>query len=1006
MPTIDPLSQLEMLRLDSHVVAIAETLLGTGHPAIAEGDEWRLGDGLSLSRKKIGRWWNHIDRVGGEHAYGLIRFIKKFTDKDKSQIRQWARIWLQSHPGFGQPITEEDEKAAEDEEASLREERLAEFLAEAGELGEQGAAYFQSRKLDPAKAEAAGARWIRPNIVRVGDAARVAPQFYRGRQIGSELKMLDAVSLAKSQLMPPRYRHQTEKPDKGEPVTFTDIPTPAAIASRYPGQPILVCEGFEDKLSLEIVYPDRLVIGVAGSLGNIGSIPLPRVCHIIVCRDGDLPDSAATRALTQGLDALLARQPQPQVSVTAPPEGQDNNDVLVADGVDGLRSMVDDAKAAEMSLRGVAKMLTLMDRADAMKQRKELARKHGVTKRDLEILEAEARAEAAAEAAALGGRATASLVPKWDETVDLDTALHAGLDVLTKYTVAPREYLALGILWCATCHVVRRYPIVQLVRAVNLKLESSAPGSGKTLTAQALAHFCPFATEVLDTYTVAALRRLFLEAQTEGRPKPTLVLDEIQHNLEGKEELIAWLNGCNRPGLVGTLSVPEGENSWRTAHIDAFGPIIFAGIGESPPELRSRELTIRLQPEAIEDLPEVEVPEIPTDEFLLVQSHLAAWAETQSGTLTDPKIPPWLRGQSGRTARNWLQIYGVALQAGGEWPALVQGAVKLTFGTERENTVLQRLLLGVMAAFDAKKRELEENAQHVSQRANGKDHTADRPAEDGDRLLTSTLLKHLLGDLDEEWRSANKGREITNYWLRSQLRNILQPPGAQDWWSGPEAKRIHFRGYERHQFDDALKRYLPPELRAQGKEQYIPNPSCASCASGAAADNSRVSQRNSEENQDVSDAPDAAHDGTQNGVHHVQPTEDDNFNDFNWLAEENRSDTRETSPDAPDAQDAHDEKHTHRSFSAPLDGEWPEFLAAVQETLAEHPNWSAKRIARELGQPEARIHKLQLPQLKVVKPKRRPKAKADTGPAQDAPVEQPEAGPPEEPASTPEETTA
>jgi hypothetical protein len=430
MPAADPLSKLEMLRLDSWAVAVAETLLGTGHPVVTEGDEWRVGSGLSLSRAKPGRWYSHIDRTGGEHTYDLIRFLKKFTRA--SEVQEWARIWLQSHQGFGQPITAADEEGAEDEEASRREERLAEFVAEAGELGEQGTAYFHKRGLDAAKAEAAGAQWIRPNVVRVADAARVAPLYYRGRQIGLELKMLDAATLGRSPVMPPRYRYQTETPVRGEPVTFAYLPTPVSIANLYPG-PVLCCEGFEDFLSLQLAYPDRLVIGVPGSLANLGNIPLPRGHRVIVCGDGDVPDSPAAKAKQKGIDGLLAHGLT--VSVTTPPTGKDNNDTIVEHGIEGLRALVDAAVPATMSLRGAAQHLTTMDRADAMQARKVIARTHGVTKKDVEILEAEARRHPAEERHA---EVDPKAAPRWDDTIDLDAALHAGLAVLERYIVAPR----------------------------------------------------------------------------------------------------------------------------------------------------------------------------------------------------------------------------------------------------------------------------------------------------------------------------------------------------------------------------------------------------------------------------------------------------------------------------------------------------------------------------------------------------------------------------------------
>jgi hypothetical protein len=62
----------------------------------------------------------------------------------------------------------------------------------------------------------------------------------------------------------------------------------------------------------------------------------------------------------------------------------------------------------------------------------------------------------------------------------------------------------------------------------------------------------------------------------------------------------------------------------------------------------------------------------------------------------------------------------------------------------------------------------------------------------------------LINDADEEWDRANRGKPITAYWLRDNLKGLLDPAGVQRWRDGEVVRR----GYYRKQFEEAWRTHL------------------------------------------------------------------------------------------------------------------------------------------------------------------------------------------------------
>ena len=89
-------------------------------------------------------------------------------------------------------------------------------------------------------------------------------------------------------------------------------------------------------------------------------------------------------------------------------------------------------------------------------------------------------------------------------------------------------------------------------------------------------------------------------------------------------------------------------------------------------------------------------------------------------------------------------------------------------------------------------------------------------AEADGQLATAKLIENMCADEELGWQQANNGKRIDEYWLRENLRGLIDPSGSQRWHEGKGSARVDVRGYQLHQFKDAFLRYLSSLLRGGG----------------------------------------------------------------------------------------------------------------------------------------------------------------------------------------------
>jgi len=275
--------------------------------------------------------------------------------------------------------------------------------------------------------------------------------------------------------------------------------------------------------------------------------------------------------------------------------------------------------------------------------------------------------------------------------------------------------------------------------------------------------------------------------------QPTLLLDEVDTIFSGnkderKEPLRALLNsGFERKAKV-PRCVGQGSN-YRVQEFAVFCAKAFAGIGKLPDTISDRSIRIRLNRRSSEEKIERFRKRDAENAARMICQRLARWAQQpgQGETLRGarPEIPTELDDRQGDICEPLLAI---ADAAGGDWPQRCREylVTLCSTQTDEDDSPGVKLLSAIRDVF----------------------RTADF-----DRLSTQHLLEHLIAqESDAPW---------ADWWERSlkdgntrgpaaKLARLLKPFGIR-------ARGIRLpdgstpRGYLRHDFEEAWKRYCPPK---------------------------------------------------------------------------------------------------------------------------------------------------------------------------------------------------
>ena len=343
-----------------------------------------------------------------------------------------------------------------------------------------------------------------------------------------------------------------------------------------------------------------------------------------------------------------------------------------------------------------------------------------------------------------------------------------------------------------------------------------------------------------------------------------------------------------------------------------------------PRQQQDRSVVVSLKKALAKDVSE-HLRDGTSPELVRLQKQLAAWSR-RLGELPEPTLPEVLKHRAGRTGDNWRPLIAIAELAGDAWKELALAAVTEADTAETRPSRVQRLLTSIKNVFD-----------------NLSDDEKDRDKAGNliERIETGKLLAKLISDETEEWGTANRGKAISWYWLRDNLRGLLDPPGSAQWQlsnTGPNAaKTDHRRGYYRYQFNSAWETYLP-ETPTHHPPQYG-----ISGSSGIETEKTKAKSNGHDRTSSVSDEKDGSSSGTE--ISSSQEID-------------SAGNTSAAVPDEPDIPDVPHAPESIEKVRSNGDNRHANLVAdEVIELAAKHPDWSASRIAKTVGIQVRRVNR-------------------------------------------------
>jgi putative DNA primase/helicase len=371
-------------------------------------------------------------------------------------------------------------------------------------------------------------------------------------------------------------------------------------------------------------------------------------------------------------------------------------------------------------------------------------------------------------------------VEPWAEKVDGDVLLRALVERIQRHVILSAERANAVALWILFTWVHERAAI----HSPLLLVTSAEANSGKS-TLLGVIQFLVRRSLVSISITGPALFRSIDLWQ------PTFMIDEADSAFVNNDDLREVTNSGWTRGQAAIRCDPDTH---EPRPYSTFCPKTIGMKGRKLPDTTlSRSIIIemkrKLPGETTQDFAYVD------DEGLAqLRQKAMRWADDNADALAaaTPAMPPEFHN---RVRANWIPLFAIAEQAGGEWP---ERALKAA-----------RALEGLKAGFDAS----------VGIRLLG-DIRAAFAAEGVDRLTTKHLLELLAKDEERPWADWKNGKRITD----RQLADLLKQYGVH-------SKNIRLddgrtpKGYELKDFEDAFKRYLDSPKREENSTDAEPSPS-------------------------------------------------------------------------------------------------------------------------------------------------------------------------------------
>ena len=478
------------------------------------------------------------------------------------------------------------------------------------------------------------------------------------------------------------------------------------------------------------------------------------------------------------------------------PEQPSLLDLVIAAGLGSLGSdppadIVDAGLRRYVELVGAGDPLRMASaRSEAVRTLKDAGlRAHG------QLVDAAFKAARSASAPAGGsGQALAWEDPEpWSDPVDGAVLLEELVRTFSRFLTLPEGAATLLALWTIHTHAHDAFYVSPV-----LAITSPQKGCGKTTTLDVLSALVARSLPTSNVSAAALFRAI-------DKFRPTLLIDEADTFLDGKDELRGILNsGHTRSGAFVLRCVGDDADVHR---FPTWAPKAIAKIGKLPDTLADRSIHVELQRRTPGETSEIVRGDRLQAELEPLKRRCMRWALDHLEVLreADPLVPPELYN---RAADNWRPLLAIADAAGGVWPELARlTASRQAQQRESDDAPAVLLLADVRDLFDRR---------------------------GSDRMFSADIVAALVQMEERPWPEWSRGRPLTAPTLARQLRTFrIQPKQIR-------IGEISAKGYLLASFQDAFRCYLPPEAKqakqsSNGAEDPgLANRNSAPSVSGAA----------------------------------------------------------------------------------------------------------------------------------------------------------------------------
>jgi hypothetical protein len=359
--------------------------------------------------------------------------------------------------------------------------------------------------------------------------------------------------------------------------------------------------------------------------------------------------------------------------------------------------------------------------------------------------------------------------PEWrPQSIDGGRVLDEILAYIRRFVCLSEAQARVLALW--VCHT---FAFSAAIATPYLAITSAEKQSGKTRLLEVLD------TLVLNPWLTGKVTPAVLIRKIDAE-RPTLLLDESDAAFGGDKEYSETLRGIlntgHRRGGKASCCAGQGASiSYRD--FSTFCPKAIAGIGKLPDTVADRAIPIRLKRAAPgESVERFRLRDIDSQATRL-REQIEAWCTTVVEQLNAarPDLPNSLTDRQQDGAEPLL---ATADAAGGEWPQLARLAlIQLCAEAQASDDSTGKLLLtDIRRAFDSL---------------------------GADRLPSVAIVRELIESESSPWSEWSHGKPLT----AAGLARLLRPYGI-----APHSIRVEARtpkGYEREDFQDAFRRYLP-----------------------------------------------------------------------------------------------------------------------------------------------------------------------------------------------------